>query len=251
MFDWFTFCAQVVNFIILVWLLKRFLFTPVIAAMDARKAEITRLFEKSQEKIREAEEAKHKLEQQLNELEQIRDEKLQESQAFAEAHKAKLLKEIKAEVKSCEERWKDVLASEIDSIGEEFKLKVHHEVMNIVRRVITDLADQRLEEHILDRCIEELFETQMPKGGNGNQPHGANSITIRTRWNIEDNKKERIRTLLEDRIGKIKNVDFETKDDLIAGLEIIVNNHKAVWNVDKYLEGLDQRIKEEFHHGRS
>ena len=35
--DWFTVLAQVINFFVLVWLLKRFLFKPIVSAMDARE----------------------------------------------------------------------------------------------------------------------------------------------------------------------------------------------------------------------
>jgi F-type H+-transporting ATPase subunit b len=38
--DWFTVGAQAVNFLILVWLLKRFLYRPVLAAIDAREKKI-------------------------------------------------------------------------------------------------------------------------------------------------------------------------------------------------------------------
>jgi F-type H+-transporting ATPase subunit b len=38
--DWFTVSAQVVNFLILVWLLKRFLYRPILNAIDAREKRI-------------------------------------------------------------------------------------------------------------------------------------------------------------------------------------------------------------------
>ena len=38
--DWFTVAAQVVNFLILVWLLKRFLYKPILRALDAREQQI-------------------------------------------------------------------------------------------------------------------------------------------------------------------------------------------------------------------
>ena len=38
--DWFTVGAQAVNFIILVWLLKRFLYKPILNAIDAREKRI-------------------------------------------------------------------------------------------------------------------------------------------------------------------------------------------------------------------
>ena len=38
--DWFTVGAQVLNFLILVWLLKRFLYKPILNAIDAREKRI-------------------------------------------------------------------------------------------------------------------------------------------------------------------------------------------------------------------
>jgi F-type H+-transporting ATPase subunit b len=38
--DWFTVGAQMLNFLILVWLLKRFLYKPILNAIDARESRI-------------------------------------------------------------------------------------------------------------------------------------------------------------------------------------------------------------------
>ncbi len=38
--DWFTVGAQALNFLILVWLMKRFLYKPILNAIDAREKKI-------------------------------------------------------------------------------------------------------------------------------------------------------------------------------------------------------------------
>src|SRR5271167_549271 len=38
--DWFTICAQLLNFLILVWLMKRFLYKPILSAIDEREKRI-------------------------------------------------------------------------------------------------------------------------------------------------------------------------------------------------------------------
>ena len=40
--DWITVIAQIANFLVLVWLLKRFLYRPILDGIDAREAEIAR-----------------------------------------------------------------------------------------------------------------------------------------------------------------------------------------------------------------
>ena len=65
--DWFTVIAQVVNFLILVWLLKRFLYRPILNAIDAREKRIaTELADadaKKAEAIKERDEFQHKNEE--------------------------------------------------------------------------------------------------------------------------------------------------------------------------------------------
>ena len=44
--NWFTVAAQIVNFLILVWLLKKFLYKPVLTAMDKRQKKVRAELEK-------------------------------------------------------------------------------------------------------------------------------------------------------------------------------------------------------------
>src|ERR1700685_3869548 len=53
--DWFTVGAQVLNFLVLVWLLKRFLYKPVLDAIDARENSIAAEFKTAAAKQSEAE----------------------------------------------------------------------------------------------------------------------------------------------------------------------------------------------------
>ena len=38
--DWFTVIAQIINFLVLMWLLKRLLYKPILAAIDERETNI-------------------------------------------------------------------------------------------------------------------------------------------------------------------------------------------------------------------
>src|ERR1700679_2484181 len=62
--NWFTVCAQAVNFLILVWLLKRFLYKPILVAIDAREkriaAELANAAVKEADALRERDEFRRK-----------------------------------------------------------------------------------------------------------------------------------------------------------------------------------------------
>ena len=65
--DWFTVAAQALNFLVLVWLMKRFLYKPILHAIDEREkriaAEMANADKKKAEAEKESDEFKHKNEE--------------------------------------------------------------------------------------------------------------------------------------------------------------------------------------------
>ena len=61
--DWFTVGAQALNFLILVWLLKRFLYKPILHAIDEREKRIAKeLADADAKKAEAAYPARHRIE---------------------------------------------------------------------------------------------------------------------------------------------------------------------------------------------
>ena len=55
--DWFTFTAQIINFLVLVWLLSHFLYKPIVNAMNDRQARIAAEHEQALSAKRDADSA--------------------------------------------------------------------------------------------------------------------------------------------------------------------------------------------------
>ncbi|MFP4072257.1 MAG: hypothetical protein ACLFTB_09415, partial [Desulfovibrionales bacterium] len=77
--DWVTVGAQIVNFLILVWLLKKFLYGPIIRAMQKREEGIRQEMEQARQSREEAEQRAQKLEQERKELDRSREELMREA----------------------------------------------------------------------------------------------------------------------------------------------------------------------------
>ncbi len=102
-FDWTTFVLEVINFLVLVWLLKHFFYKPVLNILDARqervRAEVARAEQlqqdaealKAQYEARladwnkEREQARQQLEQELAQLRAVSTENIKQSLADEEA----------------------------------------------------------------------------------------------------------------------------------------------------------------------
>src|SRR5487761_2554109 len=88
--DWFTVGAQALNFIILVWLLKRFLYKPILDAVDTRERRIAAELADAAAKMAEAQSRREEFGRKNAELEQQRAALLRSAAAEAESERARL-----------------------------------------------------------------------------------------------------------------------------------------------------------------
>jgi F-type H+-transporting ATPase subunit b len=84
-FSWSTFALQIINFAILVGLLNRFLYKPVLRMIDARRAEIAKHYTAAQGAEAEAKEKLAAIEAQRAEIAAERAAALKSAAAEAEA----------------------------------------------------------------------------------------------------------------------------------------------------------------------
>lgn len=90
-FDWWTFTFQVVNVLVLVWILAHFLFRPVAAAIAARKEAVGETLRQAEETKARSEQALEALRGQQDAFEKQRYALLEEARNEAEAQKRELL----------------------------------------------------------------------------------------------------------------------------------------------------------------
>jgi F-type H+-transporting ATPase subunit b len=107
--DWFTTVAQIVNFLILVALLKRFLYGPIVRAMDSRAAHIAARVREAEDKLAVAEQQTTLYHDRLHELDARRDALLMQAREEAEAQRQHLLEQARQDVQQAQARWRTVL----------------------------------------------------------------------------------------------------------------------------------------------
>src|SRR3970282_801082 len=88
--DWFTVSAQVVNFLILVWLMKRFLYKPILYAIDAREKRIATELADADGKRAEAQKERDEFQHKNEEFDQQRNELLSKAKEEAKSERERL-----------------------------------------------------------------------------------------------------------------------------------------------------------------
>ncbi len=247
--DWFTVGAQAVNFIVLVWILKRFLYRPVLKAMDERQKRVEEtMLEATREKDAAAAE-KAAFEQKNRNLEQEREAVLDSAAREAEAERVRLTEQARGQVQSLREQWRENLRHEQDDLKGEVAARVQHEVLAIAGQLVRDLADTDLQECFARMFIRKLGEmppaereSLAPPSGGGSTDGGE--AVLCSSGTLNDDLRGELERAARTVIGEHIPLRFETNPSLGGGIELAVNGRKTIWTVDHYLDSLETGLRE-------
>jgi F-type H+-transporting ATPase subunit b len=139
--DWFTVAAQAVNFLILVWLLKRFLYKPVLAAIDEREKRITTQLQDAEKKKAEALKEQTDFLHKNEEFERQRSALLLEATDAAKTERERLLETARGDSEELRSKLQKTLHDELDNLNRKIGTLALQEVFSIARKTLADLAN--------------------------------------------------------------------------------------------------------------
>lgn len=243
--DWFTLIAQLVNFLILVLLLKKFLYNPIVRTMDKREHKIASQLEEARLKEEEARREARVCAAERRQLEDRRGEMLSEARREAEQWRRDLGAQAHKEIEASKRRWSRAIEREKQTFLKELKQRTGEEVYAISRRALQDLAGVELEERMTDAFIVKL--EQMDAGEREEialaarrSPHGA---IIYSTFTIDQETRARLDTVVRETIAWDIAIGFKLSRELICGIELRAGGRKAAWSLDSYLSDLDEAME--------
>lgn len=243
--DWFTVVAQIVNFLILVALLKRFLYGPIVRAMDRRETAIATRMEAADKKIDEAEQERVRYEKLARELAEARDELRAKARKEAEELREMLLEKAREEVDVSRAKWHEALQSARESLILSLRRQVREEVCKVSRRVLRDISDSSLEERIalcLERRIRNLGGEELAELARHFHA-SSRDIVVRSAFEMDDNARETmirvVKTLCDSAIPL-----FEVEPSMVCGIEISAAGRSLSWNFEHHLDLLEEKLVE-------
>lgn len=243
-FDLFTFVATIVNFLILVALLRIFLYKRVVKAVEDRQERIENRWNEAETAREDAERSRREYREKTQELEDEEHRLKEEARRKAADKEEELVNRAKREVENRKQEWSDSLEREKERTLRRFRQSAAEDLMTALRRILEDLADADLEEAVLDRFLKKL------DGGAGGDLGEAESIIVRTGFPLSEEARSGLMSGIENRTGidlSGKDTAFETDERLVAGIEIEARNKKIAWNMDRYIreasEELSKKLK--------
>ncbi|MCB1304913.1 MAG: F0F1 ATP synthase subunit delta [Leptospiraceae bacterium] len=246
MIDWFTVIAQLINFLILVWLMKRFLYRPILNAIDARENRIARELEEADTVRTQAKAEKEKFAQSNREMEANRTNLLREATDAAEAERKRLMEKARHAAAEYHVKRRESLQKEEDSLHRAIAHRTHEEVFAISKQVLRDLADSDLEERML-KALARTFESlpvEKQEAIRHSIESAPQSIVVRSAFALAPSSRSTIERLLGEILQRRAEPSFEVDQDLIAGIEISIGGQKIAWSIADYLSSLHAGVGE-------
>ena len=250
--DWFTVGAQALNFVILVWLLKRFLYRPVLDAIDAREARIARQIADADEvqasALREQEDFKHRNET----FDAQRAALLKQATDDADAERRRLMDAAREAADASTARRQDAERRDMTRLLRSLGDRTRDEVLAITRRALRDLGGTTLDERIADVFLSRLAALEpgarelLSSGLDRARPHA----TVRSAFELGAPQREKVCAAIlatlsphrEELAGPPFDIDFVPAPDLVGGIELVVGGRKLGWNVSQYLDSFEQSL---------
>ncbi|MDP4285226.1 MAG: F0F1 ATP synthase subunit B [Bacteroidota bacterium] len=244
--NWFTVIAQVINFLILVWLLKRFLYKPVLNAIDEREKKIADQLNDAEAKKAEAQKERDEFEQKNEDFDKEREARLDKVQEDAKAEKQRLFEEVRTESNTLRAKYETALKQEEQNIADTIKRKTQDEVFAIASKALSDLASASLEEQLIKMFVKRIQDLNEEEKKNFREAFSNSNTTIiiKSAFELQASSKENVEKAINEITGKETNFQYQPVPELVSGIEIDAENYKLSWNIESYLEALKKNITE-------
>ena len=244
--NWFTVIAQVINFLILVWLLKKFLYKPILTSVNEREKKITDQLKDADNKKATAQKEQDDFKKKNEDFDQQKKGLMDKAVADANREKQKLMDTAKADANTMRTNMEKASKEKLENDTVEFAQKTRQQVFAITRKALIDIASISLEEQSANTFIKHLKEL---KDDDKKQfidafKSNANAILVRSAFELPAKQQGEINDAVNRTLSADTHLQFKTAPGIISGIELSTNGYKLAWSFSEYLDTLEKNISE-------
>jgi len=244
--NWFTVIAQLVNFLILVWLMKRYLYKPILNAIDEREKKIVAQLADAENKKAEAEKEQAGFKQKNEQFDQAKKGLMDKVVAETNEERKKLMETARNEADALRSKQENSLKEMQENLNHEIAQKTQQEVFAISRKALNDLASVSLEEQSASLFIKRLNELKEEdkKKFIASFKADPNPILVQSAFALPPKQQTDIQESVKGILGTDVQFQFRITPEIISGIELSANGFKLSWSISDYLNALEKSINE-------
>jgi F-type H+-transporting ATPase subunit b len=220
--NWWTLALQAVNFLVLVWLLWRFLYRPVRAVIEKRKALSEEAFAKAAAKEAEVDALKKRMEEGRAAMAQERQDLLKKLHEDAAAEREAMLAQSREDANKLIEAARQGIAKERQSALSELQAQAGKLAVDLASKLLSQIDTNALGDAYLEKVaaqLEAMAADELEQLKKDLEPAEARLLVV-TAVPIAEAARARWRKRLGTQIGREDRTDFETDPAIVGGAEL-------------------------------
>lgn len=236
--DWITVIAQLVNFLVLVWLLHRFLYRPVLRGIAEREASISARMKAADDEREQALEDQERYRTLHHELTTDKDKAVADALASTRKERDEVMQRGRKALEEEQAQWR----SQLDAERNEFLVRLQQTsaqtVSEITRKVLHDLADESLENAMARHFVQHVKPMAQELGeAAGAQQKGEISTHAALDNDVREALQVDLKTLLPDLTWT-----FVTDVRQTPGIILKVGGARVDWTLDSYMDEMERLL---------
>lgn len=240
-FDIWTFLFQVINFVVLLFILKRLLYKPVKEIMEKRRSLIEKTIEDAERTKKEAIELKEQQQQEVNKLKTLQPQMIEDMKKEMMEEKKKLLIEAKEEAAKIIDKEKALFEIEKKKSEDALKDNAIESVSVFASNLLKDISDEELNKSIYRKFLHEL------EGISSNIKtieDESVSVDLAFAYPLDEEELRKLEKALEQQLSKKMTITTKVDGTLIAGLKIKLNDWVYDFSLKGQIDSLTSRLRE-------
>ncbi len=228
------------------WLLKHFLYKPILNAIDAREKRIAAELADADAKKTEAQKERDDFQSKNKVFDEQRNALLGKAADEAKVERERLLDEARKAAESLRAAEATSLRNDQKMLGSEITRLAKDEVFGIARKTLADLATVSLEERVGEVFTRRLREMDGKSKGllGAALKSSSEPAVVRSAFDLGSEQKAAIQNALNETFSAEIRIRFKTSPDLISGIELTTNGQKVAWSIADYLASLVKGVDE-------
>jgi len=232
--DILTYLFEIINFFVLLWILKKVLYSPVISILRKRKEYINDSIRKAEEAESRYKKLQKQYEELLKEIKETRKSKLAQITQEVEKEKEKLYNQMKRELDAERQKFLESLEIHKREVLSEIKEETIKTSLELVSKILYNFSDENLHKKLLELAIEGIKNINPEERDNLTEELKEHpNIDIETAYILSKKDIEKIQNTIKEILGISVKVNQKENKELVAGVKV----HLSSKLIDMSIEG--------------
>ena len=242
--DWFEIVAQIINFFIILFILQKLLYKPVINMMETRQERIQKDQIEAEEKMNKAEELISEYDTKIAGVEDEKREILDDARDQAQERKQELLEIYKEEAENKRQVYLNEIEDEKELFIKNLRKKLGQNAVKLASHILSNISSKELEDEIFNTFLENIRNLK----DNIEEPgllDEEKDIELYSAEELSQDKKEKIKEVLGEQVENLDHLEFAVDEDLVLGYQLSLETYTVHTDIKNYLDSIEEEIIEE------